>query len=255
MDHIIKIDKDLCIGCKKCINDCPSKNIELINKKANIIEDKCLFCGHCQGICPKGAIYITGYSEEVETKEKVILNPDTLMEAIKTRRTIRNFKEDGVEDYIIKQIIEAGRYAPTAKNAQDVSFVIIDNKKDEFEKIAVSKFRKLKKVAGIFSKSAKRVDIDDDFFFKGAPLVILVIAKSEIDGSIAAQNMATMAESCDLGVLFSGFFTVISRHSRKIKRELNLNRKEKVVMTLVIGKANVKYLRTTNKEDAKVLKL
>lgn len=64
-----------------------------------------------------------------------------------------------------------------------------------------------------------------------------------------------MAESYDLGVLFSGLFTIVANRSGKIKKELKLERKEKVINTLVIGYPKVKYLRTTNKEDAKVLKL
>lgn len=174
------------------------------------------------------------------------------MDAIKTRRTIRNFKEEKINDNTINNIIEAGRYAPTTKNAQDVSFIILDKKKEEFEEIAVKKFKNFKKIADLFSSSAKRVEIDDSFFFKKAPLIILIVSKNKVDASLAAQNMAFMAESYNLGVLFSGFFTVIANKSRKIKRELKLNRREKVVATLVIGKPNVKYYRTTNKEKAKL---
>ncbi|MBP2025293.1 nitroreductase family protein [Peptoniphilus stercorisuis] len=255
MENKILVNIDKCIGCKKCVIDCPMSNIIIKDKKAIVLSNDCLICGHCQAICPKNAIEITGFDEDIEEVDKYILNPEEYLRSIKTRRTIRDFRDDDIDDYIINQIIESGRYAPTARNAQDVSFIILKDKKDEFENIAVLFFRRLIKVAKVFSVSLRKINIDDNFFFKDAPIVILVVSKNKIDGSLASQNMATMAESYDLGVLFSGFFTVISRHSKKIKRELNLNRKEKVVMTLVIGKANVKYLRTTNKEDAKVLKL
>lgn len=255
MENKILVNIDKCIGCKKCVIDCPMSNIIIKDKKAIVLSNDCLICGHCQAICPKNAIEITGFDEDIEEVDKYILNPEEYLRSIKTRRTIRDFRDDDIDDYIINQIIESGRYAPTARNAQDVSFIILKDKKDEFENIAVLFFRRLIKVAKVFSVSLRKINIDDNFFFKDAPIVILVVSKNKIDGSLASQNMATMAESYDLGVLFSGFFTVISRHSKKIKRELNLNRKEKVVMTLVIGKANVKYLRTTNKEAAKVLKL
>lgn len=255
MENKILVNIDKCIGCKKCVIDCPMSNIIIKDKKAIVLSNDCLICGHCQAICPKNAIEITGFDEDIEEVDKYILNPEEYLRSIKTRRTIRDFRDDDIDDYIINQIIESGRYAPTARNAQDVSFIILKDKKDEFENIAVLFFRRLIKVAKVFSVSLRKINIDDNFFFKDAPIVILVVSKNKIDGSLASQNMATMAESYDLGVLFSGFFTVISRHSKKIKRELNLKGKEKVVMTLVIGKANVKYLRTTNKEAAKVLKL
>ena len=66
-----------------------------------------------------------------------------------------------------------------------------------------------------------------------------------------AQNMAFMAESYGLGVLFSGFFTSCVKFSKKIKKTLGLT-KEEPVITLVIGHPAVKYKRTTNRNNAVV---
>ena len=46
----------------------------------------------------------------------------------------------------------------------------------------------------------------DSFFFKGAPLVILVSARNEVDAALASSYTEIMAESLGLGVLYSGFF-------------------------------------------------
>lgn len=254
MKHSIMINKELCISCSICVKDCPVSNIEIKDKKAQIISDSCLFCSHCKAICPKDAIEITGYSEDVEDTDKFLLNSSDLMKAIKTRRTIRNFKDEKISNEIIENIIEAGIYAPTARNNQDVSYVILDNKKDELESYAVNMFRKIIKFFKPFSKSLKRMEIDDKFFFKGAPIVIVIISSNKINGAIAAQNMAFMAESYDLGVLYSGLFSVAANKNKKIKRALELTGKNKVVTTLVIGYPAVKYHRIAYKEDAKVLR-
>ncbi len=37
--HIIKVDKELCIGCGLCKNDCPVNNIIIENKKS-VIKNK-----------------------------------------------------------------------------------------------------------------------------------------------------------------------------------------------------------------------
>lgn len=152
MKHSIMINKELCISCSICVKDCPVSNIEIKDKKAQIISDSCLFCSHCKAICPKDAIEITGYSEDVEDIDKFLLNSSDLMKAIKTRRTIRNFKDEKISNEIIENIIEAGIYAPTARNNQDVSYVILDNKKDELESYAVNMFRKIIKFFKPFSK-------------------------------------------------------------------------------------------------------
>ena len=50
---MIKIHQETCIGCGKCVNDCPSLNLRLKNGKAEVKEN-CLMCGHCYAVCPVG---------------------------------------------------------------------------------------------------------------------------------------------------------------------------------------------------------
>ncbi|HBJ1648117.1 4Fe-4S dicluster domain-containing protein [Clostridium botulinum] len=251
--HVIEVNKDLCIGCGLCKNDCPVNNITIIDKKSNIKNQNCIKCCHCEAICPTKAITITGFNElPIELAKQPILDSNELLMAIKSRRTIRKFKNKEVPSEIIKKIIEAGRFTPSAKNAQDVSYLVLDKNKSEYEKIAVKFFRRIKPIAGLFMKSAKEITIDDNFFFKEAPIVIMVLTKDKISGSLAASNMALMAESCGLGVLYSGFFTSVVNHSSKLRKHLKLKNNDYVVTTLVIGYPDVKYRRTAQKEEAKV---
>lgn len=251
--HTIKVNKDLCIGCELCKNDCPVNNIIIENKKSVIKNQDCLMCGHCVAICPKEAITMTGFDEPpMELTNKPILDPDELLMAIKSRRSIRKFKDKEVSSEIVKQIIEAGRYTPSAKNSQDVSYIVLDNKKRIYEEVAVKFFRKIKPIANIAIKHSKEVSIDDNFFFKNAPIAIMIVTKDKISGSLAASNMALMAESYGLGVLFSGYFSDVANNSPKLKKLLSLKHRDHVITTLVIGYPDVKYRRTAQKETANV---
>ena len=156
MKHMIEVDENKCIGCGLCKRDCPTANIKLEDKKAKIITMECLYCGHCEAICPKNAIILTGFDEKSEQyNEQVRLNPKELMDAIKTRRSIRNFKNKEIPKEIIEDIIEAGRFAPTGKNAQNVSFIVLEKDKKRFEKIAVSLFKKSLKYLSLFPKKSQ----------------------------------------------------------------------------------------------------
>lgn len=251
--HTIKVNKDLCIGCELCKNDCPVNNIIIENKKSVIKNQDCLMCGHCVAICPKEAITMTGFDElPIELTNKPILDSDELLMAIKSRRSIRKFKDKEVSSEIVKQIIEAGRYTPSAKNSQDVSYIILDNKKRIYEEVAVKFFRKIKPIANIAIKHSKEVSIDDNFFFKNAPIAIMIVTKDNISGSLAASNMALMAESYGLGVLFSGYFSDVANNSPKLKKLLSLKHRDHVITTLVIRYPDVKYRRTAQKETANV---
>ena len=252
-EHIIQVDKNLCIGCELCTGDCPVNNIIIKEKKAVIKNQECSKCGHCEAICPKGAVTLTGFSEKtMEITEKSTLNPIDLLIALKTRRTIRQFKNSEVPLEIIQQIIEAGRVTPSAKNAQNVSYIVLSKDKEKYEEVAVKFFRKIQGFAKLWMKAAREVVIDDNFFFKKAPIAIMVVTKDKVSGSLAASNMALMAESYGLGVLYSGFFTSVANYSKKLRKILNLKHSDYVVTTLVIGYPNVKYRRTTKKEEAMI---
>jgi len=48
-----------------------------------------------------------------------------VLEAIKGRRSVREFKPDPVKDEDLKRILEAGRWAPSAGNCQPSEFVVV----------------------------------------------------------------------------------------------------------------------------------
>ncbi len=57
--NIIKIDRDKCIGCGKCVNACHTSAIDMVDGKAMLVrEPQCDGLGACIGHCPVGALTI-----------------------------------------------------------------------------------------------------------------------------------------------------------------------------------------------------
>lgn len=251
--HTVQINEDLCIGCGLCTKTCVACNLEIQNEKAKKKIEECLLCGQCVAICPKEAIAISGYKQTlVKNNKEIHLNPEEVLDTIRFRRSIRNFKNKEVPKEIIDQILEAGRLSHTAKNMQDVSFIVLDKEKDILEKMAVNVFKKIKPLANLFSKMTRQNKINDTFFFFKAPLVIVILAKDKTNGILAAQNMEFVAEANGLGTLYSGFFTMAANYSFKIKRKLAIPKKKKVAMTLVLGYPSIKYIRSAPRKNLDV---
>ena len=172
-----------------------------------------------------------------------------------SRRTIRRFAPQKVEEEKIRMILEAGRYAPTGANAQNVSYTILGSRQEEAERICVEMFRKGQKAGSHIVRGLKRIEITDDFFFKGAPLVIVVTGKNKVNASLASSYMEIMAESLGLGVLYSGFFAVCTKMSKELRKVIELPHGEEVITCMIIGYPAVKYQRIVPRKPLKLKRL
>lgn len=248
----ILINEEKCIGCGLCVSDCVSSYLYLENGKAHASTAGCIECGHCYAICPQGAVTIAGYDCAEEPVVPMTEIPsDTLLKAMKSRRTIRQYEDRAVEQEKIDKILEAGRYSPTGGNSQNVSYIILGSKQAEAEAIAVDLFRKGTSLPRCIEAFAKRLNISDDFFFKGAPLVILVTGSSKTDTGLASAYMEIMAESLGLGVLFSGFFVTCTKLSGKLRKLIKVPGGHKVRTCMIIGYPAVKYQRIVPRKALK----
>lgn len=116
------------------------------------------------------------------------MNP--VITAIKSRRSIRKFKPEMIEQDKIDQIVEAGLYAASGRNNQGSKIIVIKNK-DFRDKMSAT-------IAKIKEKPA---DFDP---FYGAPVVLLVLGDKDYftgiyDGSLVIGNMMLAAHALGLG--------------------------------------------------------
>ena len=109
---------------------------------------------------------------------------------IRERRSIRQFRPDPVPDEMLKQIIEAGLYAPSGRNHQ--SSVIL----------AITDPALIAKLSDANRKIWGKPEGVDPFF--GAPVVLVVLDKADwrnrvYDGSLVMGNLMLAAHSLGLG--------------------------------------------------------
>ncbi|NYT20035.1 MAG: 4Fe-4S dicluster domain-containing protein [Methanosarcinales archaeon] len=51
------INRDECVGCGTCVDDCPSEAIVMDGDNIAVVDaDECLDCGACVDSCPTDAI-------------------------------------------------------------------------------------------------------------------------------------------------------------------------------------------------------
>lgn len=266
---MILINKEKCISCGRCVKDCISSNIELVDGKANVKRDQCLMCGHCIAICPQNAFTTDDYPMD-DVKEydqnEFTIEPERLLDFIQFRRSVRKFKMEPVEEDKLLKIIEAGRFTATGSNRQDVSYVVVRDNLPKIRTLALEKISELAlqqeqqnpALAG-FAKnwttmrdSDKELPGKNDGLFYNAPVVLMLVSESPVDAALAASNMELMAVAQGLGMFYCGFFVRAAQGNQEIKSLLGLSDTQEVKVCLVLGKPDVTYRRTVPRKVATI---
>jgi len=160
-----------------------------------------------------------------------------IIKTIKERRAIRAFKDRPIEKEKIQQIIEAGTWAPSARNLQPWKFIIVTNR----QLIKEMGVRIQEKVIGNarYSFVKERAKTNEDAIFYSAPLVIFIFGDennkwSTIDCSLTAQNMMLAAHSLGIGSCPIGMARFV-KDERDIIKELDFPEDYELVLTIAFG--------------------
>ena len=108
-------------------------------------------------------------------------------QAIKSRRTVRDYKPDPIPQELLKKILQAARWAPSSSNTQKWSFIVIQDR-DTLTKL------------GEIAKQGP--------FVAQAPLCIAVVMddapRPQLDAGRALQQMGLVALFAGCGMCFVG---------------------------------------------------
>ncbi|MBU2102788.1 MAG: nitroreductase family protein [Candidatus Omnitrophota bacterium] len=144
-----------------------------------------------------------------------------VFEAIKTRRSIRSYRDTPVEAEKITTILEAGRQAPSASNRQEWRFIVVTDSN-------------IRQALSVAAKNQK--------FIAQAPIVIAICADSDehmmtcgqlcypIDCAIAIDHMTLAAVSLGLGTCWIGAF-----YEAEVRKILSIPAPIKIVELLTLG--------------------
>jgi len=144
-----------------------------------------------------------------------------VVDAIKTRKSVRKYLDKPVEDEKLNVILEAGRLAPSASNRQEWRFVVVRDAQTR---------RKLAEAASSQS------------FVGQAPVAIVACAETDghvmrcgqpcypIDVAIALDHMSLAATELGLGTCWIGAF-----NEQKVKEILGIPKEIRVVQLMPLG--------------------
>ncbi len=183
------------------------------------------------------------------------MNPyDTLMERIRSRRTVRKFRSDPIPREELDSLIEAAAWAPSASNRQDWFFTIVESQelRREMEAAVLKRWEEILEEHrdAPFAEEVRRYSANFTGFVD-APLVIAVSCAavrgferslagddafltvgSATSAALAAQNLMLAADALGLA---TRCMTGSLPASRELKKILGLSRKREIVCLIALG--------------------
>lgn len=158
-----------------------------------------------------------------------------IFEVIRTRRSIRRFKDKPVEDEKIRTLLEALRQSPSWSNLQCWRLIVVR------DKITREKISNLSYVESFFAPLGYKANPSRKGIAE-APVVIIACADPSQSGvlwdqpfymtdiGIAAQNLMLAAHALGLGTVFVGVFK-----EEKLRDLLNIPQNIRIVGIFPIG--------------------
>ena len=262
MDAKLRIDSDLCTACKLCEQVCIRDNI-LVEDYATEIGGNCFECGHCMAICKVGAITLNSYEGHEDriveyNPREVPVNYDDLLQLLKQRRSIRWFKNKKIDADTFDKLFEGAYYSPSAQNQQDVEFVVLDEKLDEFMelvydiiKVDEDKFFRIKEFGDYLrDKSTKEFHP----LLWGGKQLILTFSTDKTSAVIANTRLELLAYSLGLGGFYSLFILKADEmdHNKLMEFFPKIDDSKHMYSAFIIGYPKVMFRRTIPHKDIDV---
>jgi len=152
-------------------------------------------------------------------------------ELVNKRQSTRKYSEKKVERDLIDKCLDAARLAPSARNSQPWSFIVID---DPQSIVSVSQ----RAFSGIYKST--------QFAGKAPVLIVVITEKADyvtrmgnlirntkynlIDIGIACEHLVLQAEELGLGTCWLGWFS-----SRGVRKALKLPRSSRIDILISMG--------------------
>ena len=163
------------------------------------------------------------------------------MRAILERRSIRSYTPEAVSEAELSAILEAGLWAPTARNRQEIKIAVM---RDPEQRAA---FRR------DFEANDNRPKFKN--FDYDAPVLLLLYGDAEfpyteLDSGIVVENMAVAAQSLGLGSLIVGCIRDFMRSEAGApwRREIGMEEGDLFTIGLCIGHPAAETKKQERKE-------
>ncbi|MFZ3048303.1 MAG: nitroreductase family protein [Desulfatirhabdiaceae bacterium] len=221
-------------------------------------ENLCIACGHCVAVCPTASLSHRNMAPEKcpPVRTGFQLTPEQCEHFLRSRRSIRAYRDKPVSRTELTRLIEIASHAPSGHNSQSPRWRVIDSA------------MQIRKLAGIvidwmrwmaekqpmiaadlhMDRAVHRWEAGTDVILRGAPALIVAHAdKTDRTApaacSIALAYLELAAVSMGLGTCWAGYFWAASLSFPPLINALALPEGHQSYGAMMVGYSKFAYKR------------
>lgn len=196
------------------------------------------------------------YSEFTPLDRDLGIDADQAEQFLRSRRSIRTFKDKPVPHDVLERIMETTRWAPTASHKQPVCWVMVEDpaKVHAMAELVVDWMTEIRRtkpdlarrfnVAGLIAGWRK----GNDLILRGAPHLAVAWTGAdatwpEVDSAVALSYLELAAHANGVGCCWAGYFTYAANSYGPLRELLGLPDEAKVCGGQMMGYASFRYRR------------
>jgi len=284
------VDVETCLGDGICAEVCPENVLELVDEKAGTVMERaqaCIGCGQCVAVCPTESLTMPQLEAGgFRTLGKRPFGYDEFYQFLRSRRSVRTFKDRPVEREIVDKILQAASTAPMGFPPHTTEVVVIDSPAEREYLVAelVAHYDSMIKAfsnplgramvrinagaetygvlknhiieTATFSNQLYRRDGVDRYTYD-APVVMIFHADRwgisyEENAHLVCHHAMLAAVSLGLGTTIIGMIPPVVERSADLRARYGIPKSHRVLTSLILGYPKFRYRRGIGRDLAGV---
>lgn len=267
----VEIDESRCQKDGLCAQVCPFRllAVEVGRSFPQAVPgagQRCIRCGHCQAVCPHGALTLVGQEAGPAFRPEKLPDLEQLTQLVRGRRSIRVYRKKPVERRLVQRCIDLAHYAPTARNSQQIGWLVIDDK-EELHRLTNHAFDWMRHLLATDDPRAEHYGVAGlirgwekgrDGILRQTPGLVVTFAPAgyglgTMDSTIHLTTFELIAFSQGLGTCWAGFFQLAAADWSPLRQALALPDGQELTAAMMVGYPRLRYQRLPERRAARVV--
>ena len=269
--NLIRVDNTKCSRDGICVEVCPlgllSVDPEGRPQMRPAAARLCIGCGHCVAVCPKGALDNVKNPLSQHSEIPAQFSPDPAQAALflRSRRSIRRYKDEPVPRATMLKLLEIARYAPSGHNSQGISYLVVEGRENltAMGNIVVGWMREVVRLSPEMARQYHMSAIirahekGEDRILRGAPHIIVAHAPAELLAApvstvLSLEYVELYAPAFGIGTCWAGYTQICARQSPALSEFLKIPAGRSITGILMAGYPKYKYHRLPARDPLEV---